>query len=129
VRLEAVCFDDPWPVAEYEGLLRAGLIEVELLESEGEPVAYAVFQLLPGESELLRLGVAPRARRLGLGRRLLAESLARLRGSGRGACHLEVRTDNAAARALYEGLGFRAVGLRKRYYTDGADALRYAFEP
>ena len=36
---------------------------------------------------------------------------------------LEVRTDNAAAIALYESAGFVNVGLRKRYYrVSGADA-------
>ena len=36
---------------------------------------------------------------------------------------LEVRTDNEAARALYEAEGFTVVGLRKRYYRpSGADA-------
>ena len=37
--------------------------------------------------------------------------------------YLEVRTDNAAAIALYESAGFVNVGLRKRYYrVSGADA-------
>ena len=37
---------------------------------------------------------------------------------------LEVRQSNAAAIALYEGLGFRSAGLRRRYYQDnGEDAL------
>ena len=36
---------------------------------------------------------------------------------------LEVRTDNAAAIALYESVGFTRVGVRKRYYrVSGADA-------
>ena len=36
---------------------------------------------------------------------------------------LEVRTDNEAARALYEAAGFAVVGLRPRYYRpSGADA-------
>jgi ribosomal-protein-alanine N-acetyltransferase len=129
VRLEGACFDDPWPPGDYQMLLRSGLIEVELLEAAGEPVAYAVFQLLPGETELLRLGVAPGERRRGLARRLLAEALERLRGQGRPFCHLEVRADNEAARALYEALGFRPAGLRRRYYADGADAVRYCREP
>jgi ribosomal-protein-alanine N-acetyltransferase len=128
VRLEAACFDDPWPAGDYEMLIGSGAIEVELLEAGGVPLAYAVFQLLPGETELLRLGVAPGARRRGLARRLLTSALDRLRAGGRPACHLEVRTDNEAARALYESLGFRPAGLRRGYYRDGADAVRYVRE-
>ena len=36
---------------------------------------------------------------------------------------LEVATSNVAARGLYGRAGFEAVGLRRRYYADGTDAL------
>ena len=40
-----------------------------------------------------------------------------------GVVHLEVRTDNATAIALYRSAGFTEVGLRRRYYRiSGADA-------
>jgi ribosomal-protein-alanine N-acetyltransferase len=34
-----------------------------------------------------------------------------------------VRKSNAAAIALYERLGFEAVGVRRGYYDDGEDAV------
>ncbi len=41
-----------------------------------------------------------------------------------GTVFLEVRTDNEAAIALYESVGFVNIGLRKRYYrASGADHL------
>lgn len=36
---------------------------------------------------------------------------------------LEVRASNSPALALYTSLGFERVGLRKRYYSDGEDAV------
>ena len=36
--------------------------------------------------------------------------------SGRAVATLEVRRSNEAARALYEGLGFRVEGVRRDYY-------------
>lgn len=36
---------------------------------------------------------------------------------------LEVRTSNEAAQALYRQLGFEPVGLRRRYYKNGEDAV------
>lgn len=36
---------------------------------------------------------------------------------------LEVRASNEAALRLYDSLGFQRVGLRRRYYADGEDAL------
>ena len=38
---------------------------------------------------------------------------------------LEVRASNTVAQQLYEKYGFRALGLRKRYYSDNhEDAIR-----
>ena len=37
---------------------------------------------------------------------------------------LEVRRSNAGAYALYESLGFKSAGIRRRYYADnGEDAI------
>jgi ribosomal protein S18 acetylase RimI-like enzyme len=71
-------------------------------------------QTAQGEREILNLAVAPSMRRKGVALRLLEEELER----GEGAWFLEVRESNAAAIALYEGVGFRRVGRRKDYYYD-----------
>ncbi|MDO9709844.1 GNAT family N-acetyltransferase [Paracraurococcus lichenis] len=76
-----------------------------------------------GEAEILTLAVHPAARRRGLGAGLLAGALAAAAARGAEAMFLEVAAGNAAALALYEGLGFARVGLRRRYYADGSDAL------
>ena len=36
---------------------------------------------------------------------------------------LEVARSNTAAQALYAGQGFAPVGVRRRYYADGGDAM------
>ena len=54
----------------------------------------------------------------------LGELLDRGRQAGLVLATLEVRKSNVGAIALYEGLGFRRVGLRKGYYVDeGEDAI------
>jgi ribosomal-protein-alanine N-acetyltransferase len=54
---------------------------------------------------------------------LLSELLARVGDPG-ARYTLEVRESNAGAIALYERFGFRAAGMRRRYYQDnGEDAL------
>jgi ribosomal protein S18 acetylase RimI-like enzyme len=72
----------------------------------------------PGEREVLNLAVDPGARRRGVALRLLEEEL----GRGQGSWFLEVRESNLAAIALYEGAGFRRVGLRKDYYNDPCES-------
>ena len=67
------------------------------------------------EGEILNLGVAPRHRRRGVGRALVERTLDGLRSRGVRVVYLEVRESNAAARRLYETMGFAEVGRRGRY--------------
>ena len=128
IRLEALCFDPPWPVAELaEEIARpASLLLVATGGPASPPVAYALFRHAAGEAELLRLGVDPGHRRRGLADRLLRHGLERLERLGVARCHLEVRVDNHPAIALYERTRFTPLGRRPAYYRDGTDALLFA---
>lgn len=75
------------------------------------------------EAEILTFGVVPEARRRGHGGALLREAIGAARAKGAGAMFLEVAAGNAPALALYAREGFAEVGRRRRYYSDGADAL------
>jgi ribosomal-protein-alanine N-acetyltransferase len=75
------------------------------------------------EAEVLTLAVHPDAQRGGVGRGLMWAAMCRAAAEGARTMFLEVAAGNMAARALYTGLGFTQVGLRRRYYADGADAL------
>jgi ribosomal-protein-alanine N-acetyltransferase len=58
---------------------------------------------------------------------LLAAVIDRMRAAGARTLFLEVGADNPAARALYEAVGFQAIGTRAAYYRRGegppADAI------
>ncbi len=75
------------------------------------------------EAEILTLAVSPEQRRRGLGSALLRAAMHRAAALGAHSMFLEVAVTNDAARALYDLLGFTEAGLRRRYYTDGTDAL------
>lgn len=84
----------------------------------------AAFQLAGGEASLDTLTVDPALRRQGVGRALLNCALRALAAEGAGCCFLEVREGNAPALALYQSLGFAAVGRRRNFYrTPDEDAL------
>jgi ribosomal-protein-alanine N-acetyltransferase len=85
--------------------------------------AMIMARIAADEAEILTLAVAPSARRRGLGAALLQEAAARARQAGAKNLFLEVAATNDAARALYTAAGFTQVGLRRRYYEDGTDAL------
>jgi ribosomal protein S18 acetylase RimI-like enzyme len=91
------------------------------------PEAYSRWSIVPAaqEAELLRIAVAPEARRLGHAKRLLEASESFLQGEGIATLHLEVRCSNLAARHLYESSGWTLQRTRKAYYQDGEDALIY----
>ncbi len=66
------------------------------------------------------------ARQKGIGKRLFESLLAAARETNSSSVFLEVRESNAAARTLYEGVGFEPTGRRKSYYTDPIeDAVLY----
>ncbi len=81
--------------------------------------------ILP-EAELLKIAVAEKQRKKGIGSILLAHLLDDLRGRGYSALFLEVRSRNAEALNFYGRHGFRQVGKRLKYYADPSDdALIY----
>jgi ribosomal-protein-alanine N-acetyltransferase len=125
--LERACFDPPWTERDLRQALAAerGLVLIAA-GPDGGAAGYALFLRLGEEAELLRLAVEPALRGRGLGARLLAEALGRLAALGIRRIWLEVRPSNLTARRLYERHGFRLEGKRRRYYSDGEDALLYA---
>ncbi len=75
-------------------------------------------------ARLYSLAVDAAARGSGLAEALVAdaERLAARRGCR--VLRLEVRPDNRPAIGLYRRLGYQPIGVYRRYYADGSDALR-----
>jgi ribosomal-protein-alanine acetyltransferase len=124
--LEAILFpgDDPWPTAAFVRELAADHNHYVAARHDDTLVGYGGISRLgrtpPFEYEIHTIGVDPAYQGRGIGRRMLDALLAIAADS---VVHLEVRTDNEAAIALYRSVGFTEVGLRKRYYRiSGADA-------
>lgn len=125
--LERLLFpgDDPWSERAFRDELAMGH-PYRAARVRDELVGYAGLAFVAGppqaEAEVHTIGVDPAHQERGIGRALLRELLA-LADAQRATVFLEVRTDNAPARALYESEGFTVVGLRRRYYRpSGADA-------
>ncbi|MGO1561520.1 MAG: ribosomal protein S18-alanine N-acetyltransferase [Actinomycetaceae bacterium] len=76
------------------------------------------------EAQVMTIGVDPAHRRQGIATALMAVLIDGAREAGANSVLLEVRADDPGALALYEGIGFHRIGLRRRYYQrSGADAL------
>lgn len=115
------CFDAaprPWSAAEFADLLTGQGIFL-LTREHG----FLLGRVILDEAELLTLAVAPESRRSGIGRSLTMEFAATSFDRGAQTAFLEVAAHNRPARALYAGLGWRDVGLRRNYYAAGNDAV------
>lgn len=122
--IEKRCFPDPWA----ESMLRESFVnpahEVLVACSEGRRVVGYCLSMHTGEDmELLSLAVHPRLRRQGIGTTLLGELMSRAGSCCTGKLFLDVRRGNRAAIRLYATLGFARCSVRRRYYSDGEDAV------
>jgi [ribosomal protein S18]-alanine N-acetyltransferase len=116
--LHAACFpDDGWDSAALATILAMPGAGGRIARSEsGEILGLLIDQCVGEDAEVLTLGVLPAERRHGIGRALLRDLAARAGAAGATRIVLEVAADNAAAAALYHGLGFRRQGVRRAYY-------------
>ncbi|HET7790334.1 MAG TPA: ribosomal protein S18-alanine N-acetyltransferase [Gemmatimonadales bacterium] len=113
--IERSAFSDPWRPADFRECLASG-VPFLVAEERGLVSGYVIARHAADEGEILNLGVAPAARRRGIGRGLVTRVLDDLAALGARRAFLEVRESNTAARNLYEGSGFSTVGRRTRYY-------------
>ena len=87
-------------------------------EAGAQIVGFVVARCADDEWEIENVVVVPEQRRLGTGSALVRELVQEAGRSGVTAVLLEVRESNAAARGLYEKIGFNQVGRRPDYYRN-----------
>jgi len=91
---------------------------------ENEIVGYAGMWHVVNEGQITNIAVGEGFRRMGIGARLMESLIAEAQEKEMIGLTLEVRVGNIAAQKLYFKYGFKAEGLRKRYYADtGEDAV------
>jgi ribosomal-protein-alanine N-acetyltransferase len=109
--LHAASFEAPW-----DRVALAGLLASPGAFAFHHPNGFVLARAAGGEAEILTLAVAPAARCRGLGRALMMAAASHSQELGADALFLEVGVSNPAALALYAGLGFVKVGMRRGYY-------------
>ncbi len=115
----------PWSSASLRQELevRQGLCLVaEVAEvADQRIVGWCACRTIWPEAELLKLAVAERERRKGIGSAVLQQLVGTLQGQGFTTLYLEVRARNKLAIRLYNSHGFSKVGMRRAYYSDPND--------
>ncbi len=112
----------PWSEAIWREELRSPLGLYLVLEEGGAVSGHIGVKRVADEAHIMTLAVRPERRRRGFARALIESALADPASADVRRVYLEVRPSNAAARALYDSLGFVQAGARPGYYGD-EDAL------
>lgn len=115
--LEKLCFCCPWSEEALGLLLGESAVGFCAVDGVGRVLAYGGMMCVLDEGEITNIATHPDARRKGLGKAVVSALLDYGKSHGLVSFSLEVRESNLAAIALYEGLGFESVGIRKNFYT------------
>ena len=123
IAIERRAFPTPWSLAMFVLELSKSTGICLAAVSDGRLAGYLICSRYETVWHVMNVAVDLRLRRAGVASALLAELYVRV-DDERARYTLEVRRSNHVAIHLYEREGFRAAGLRRRYYQDnGEDAL------
>ncbi len=127
VALEKKCGLSPRSAESYLQLIQnpQSILILALGEASHDKVfsVVAVFSgwVVADELQIDNIAVDESCRRNGIGSMLLTKALNEAGQKGAFNAFLEVRSDNLAARSLYEKAGFKVVGRRAGYYRNPLD--------
>jgi [ribosomal protein S18]-alanine N-acetyltransferase len=122
--MERGAYTEHWPATNFERELTANPVaRYVVLTHAGQVVGFAGLWVQVDEGHVVNVVVPTEERGKGYGKLLIHALLNIAIDLQLTLATLEVRSSNAVARALYRDYGFWEVGERKRYYSDGEDAL------
>ncbi|MDY0096195.1 MAG: ribosomal protein S18-alanine N-acetyltransferase, partial [Candidatus Vecturithrix sp.] len=126
--IEQRAYPFPWArnvlLEEIEGESFSYVYVARLVTASGQPgaiIGYHFFWLISDEIHILNIAVDPEYQGCGLGTRLMQFAINFGKERGATCALLEVRVSNLPAQQLYAKLGFKRIGLRKRYYSDNKE--------
>lgn len=88
-----------------------------------EIIGFICFRIVGEESELLNIGVHPKERGKGIGKRLMNFYIDYCKEKGVKNLFLEVSVNNLLAFHLYQTFHYQIIGTRKKFYSGEVDAL------
>ena len=123
IEIERRAFPTPWSLAMFVLELSKPSGVCLAASIDGRLAGYIICSRYETVWHVMNVAVDPDRQRQGVASALLAELYRRV-GDEDARFTLEVRRSNQVAIALYERDGFRAAGIRRRYYQDnGEDAV------
>ena len=117
-RVERESFPTPWSREDFwreaSNDFACYIVALDDMEIIGFAGCWISFE----EAQVTNIALTSAQRDRGLGKVLMAKLMRAAAERGAERMTLEVRPSNTSALRLYEGLGFAAIGVRKKYYQD-----------
>lgn len=122
--IETRSYQQPWTLSIFQGELSKPDKRTYLVARlAGKIIGYGGMMVTDSEGHITNLAVDPPHRRWKIGTLLTLRLIEIAMLKGLHWLTLEVRESNEKAQKLYERFGFRKVGMRKNYYSDGENAV------
>jgi len=86
-------------------------------------IGFAGILITIDSAEIMNIVVRKDERKKGIGKRLLQELISIAKNEKVDNIFLEVNFSNVPAKKLYDNIGFRIIGIRKKYYNNKDDAI------
>jgi ribosomal-protein-alanine N-acetyltransferase len=130
MEIERLCFRSPWSRQVFAEEFERDFARIKVMrcDADSRVVAFINYWIVHDEIHVLNVATHPEWRRQGLARRLMHHVIRVAQHGQSRLITLEVRRANAGAIALYERIGFKAVGVRPRYYENKEDAIVMVLE-
>ena len=112
-----------WNLKQWEKELKKNYVYAFACFKNYQIIGICVFQKIFCNAELTYLSIHPTYKRKGLGKKLLKEIFKQCESFALEKIHLEVSDKNLDAINFYRSFGFKTIGIRKKYYKDGSNAL------
>ena len=112
-----------WNHKQWEKELRKNYVYAYACFRNYKIIGICVFQKIFYNAELTYLSIHPAFKRIGIGKKLLKETFKQCESFAIEKILLEVSEKNLDAQNFYNAFGFKTIGIRKKYYKDGSNAL------
>ena len=116
-------FPDAWDEKMLLSAFKAGNFFGFIAEDGVLPTGFITYSVNIDTADLQDLFVAENYRKKGVGNALITKFIDNARARGVKKLFLEVRESNTPAINLYKKAGFNLISTRKKYYSDGENAL------
>lgn len=119
--IEAQVFEDPWTVEMFENIFKNNASSIAIARYNSKIIGFLVSTLVLDELQIDNLAVDKSFRNLGIASSLIKYLVKKSKSFNK--IFLEVSVNNFSALSLYRKLGFTKTYIRKKYYSNGDDAI------